>query len=538
MRQKICLSVLSSFVIAFPALANDYKKIYPFTPFSTEEIKSRVSNLSEDSSPLLNVFEIERQRLSQGKTQSQPWSGPFWPIKFGMIANPYQERTVFSYAGFLPLFDAIKPYEKRNNYIISNEALLDEEALSKLAPSEKYDLLLGNQLDLSNRVWDYINKWKNDRKWEFITSIDLPGESFEIEKKNRILANWEGICHGWAPASGIVPKPEKTVVATLPDGRKLPFHPEDIKALVSLTWANSLVQDQVISEGWRCNKRNPKRDKWGRYYDTELEYGELLPRCADMHPAVYHLALVNLTGKQGRSFVFDKDGKLPIANQPLAGYKFKYFHPDNGEDLPFNEALTAYAEYRSFDPFKESRNPATKYIIGVEATITYADWTMPKDFSESESYLKDKTGELTSLYDLEIDQAGNIVGGQWRGYKDLSMADAEIPGSSTRQLPMVTTRPDFMWVIPKNYKNYFKHVQGLENWSITSGTQAPQSWKNAAKAAHSFHYENSKFYGNEEKCRVKDSVTGQTTFVKCEFKYPRPQPLIQIVDQLIDLSKK
>jgi hypothetical protein len=535
MNKKIGLPVLFGLMTTFPALAaQDYKDIYPFKPIPSKDIVTKAMALSEEPKVLHNLFDIDTRGLSKAAAKKQPWSGPYWSLKQGMIANPYQERTIFQYFQYIPMLDDIKPYEKRRNYIMTTEAQMSEEDLAKLSPSEKYDILLGNQLDLTNRIWDFINKWKNDMKWEFITSIDLPGEDFEIEKKNYIVANWEGICHGWAPASGVVPKPEKTVIVTLPDGRKMPFYAEDIKGLISLTWANSLIQDNVISEGLRCKRRDPARDKYGRFYDNISENGEYFPRCADVHPAVMHVALANVTGKQGRSLVFDKNPKIAVSNQPLVGYEFKYFHPDTGEDLPIREAVVDYSSYQEMDPFKTARHPDIKYIVGVESTITYADWTMVKKPDDSD-YLKDETDEMVSLYDLELDDSGNIIGGQWRGFKDLSIADNM--DDRRKKSYMNTNRPDFLWVVPKNYKNYFKPVPGLEAWDIRSGTAAPQSWQKASIVAHSFKYEMSKFYGNNETCKVKNAA-GVVKEVTCEFKYPRPQPLMQIVDQLTDLSSK
>lgn len=539
MKKQICLALISG-VLATTAFAEvDGKKpdIYPFKPIPSSEIVTKVKYLSEDPQAITNIFEIEKRGLSKAKTRKQPWSGPYWSLKQGMIANPYQERSIFSYVHYIPTIDGIEPYAERRNYIMTTEAQMSEEDLAKLAPSEKYDMLLGNNLDLSNRIWDFINSWKSDMKWDFITSIDLPGADYEIEKKNYIVANWEGICHGWAPASGVIPKPEKTVVVTLPDGRRMPFYPEDIKGLVSLTWANSLVQDNVLSEGLRCKRITPKRDRYGRYYDNIAEDGKILPRCADIHPAIMHLTLANVTGKQGRSFVVDKNEKIAVSNQPVAAYEFKYFHPDTGEDLPFNEALVKYENYKKNDRFASSRHPNTRYVVGVESTITYADWTMIKK-PDASDYLKDETGELVSLYDLELDAQGNIVGGQWRGIKDLKEMDIRNRnGSATQRRPVLKSHhPDFLWVVPKNFKDYFKPVAGLEEWDIRSGNPAPQSWVDASITAHAFKYENSKYYGNYEMCKVKNKETKEVKEVPCEFKYPRPQPLIQVVDQLIQHS--
>lgn len=540
MKKKLGLVVLTGLVSSFAAIADDLPPIYPFVPMPSEDIVSKTKYLSEDSSAMININDIEKSGLSKGRTRNQPWSGPYWPLKQGMIANPYQERGLFQYVQFLPTIDDIKPYEKRRNYVLTTFAQLTEEELAKLAPSEKYDLLLGNELDLSNRIWDFINRWKNDMKWDYMTSIDLPEDQvYEIEKKNYIVANWEGICHGWAPASGVVPKPEKSVYVNLPDGRRMPFYPEDIKGLISLTWANSLVQDHVLSEGFRCKRRYPKQDKYGRYYDDIAEEGSILPRCGDIHPAVYYLALANITGKQGRSFVVDKDAVIAVSNQPVVGYNNRYYHPDNGAYMPLKSAMINYESYRRNDPFEKNRHPKIKYIVGVETVLTYADWTLikkPKD----KDYLTDATHDLTSLYDLELDAQGNVIGGQWRGMKDLSKignSDSTVMGSSQAKT-LNQTRPDFLWVVPKNYKDHFKQISGLEKWDIRSGRPAPESWKSAAIGAHSFVYSMSKEYGNNDKCKVKNTETGEVKEVSCEFKYPRPQPLLQVVDQLIEYSKK
>jgi hypothetical protein len=532
--------IQTSFVLGliFSASAFSETQIYPWKPIPAEEIKTKAQYLSEDKDAFINVFQIDKRGLSEAKTKNHPWSGPYWALKQGMIANPYLERTPLQYFHYLPTVDGIKPYDKRRNYVMTNFAQLSEKELARLAPSEKYDILMGTELDLSNRIWDFINKWKNDMKWDFMTSIELPDQNYEIEKKNYIVANWEGVCHGWAPASGVIPKPEKTVTVALPDGRKLPFYPEDIKGLVSLTWANSLIQDNVLSEGFRCKRRFPKQDAYGRFYDDIEEEGALFPRCGDIHPAIMHVTLANVTGYQGRSFIIDKDPRIAVSNQPVVSYSFKYFDVRDGRDNILRKAAINYESYRRIDPFEKSRNPNVKFIVGVESTIVYADWTLIKKPSSS-SYLKDETSKLVSLYDLELDADGNIIGGQWRSMRDLTKVGMNNNNlGSAPQTPMNSTRPDFLWVVPKNYKSYFKGISGLEDWKITSGEEAPESWRRAAVGAHSFIYNMSSTYGNSDRCKVKNIETGEVKEVPCEFKYPRPQPLINVVDQLVELSKR
>lgn len=517
--------------------------IYPFVPIPSSDIIEKTMRLSEDKNAIVNIMEVERYGLSQGRTKNAPWSGPFWALKQGMIANNYQDKTAFQYFQVIPGVDSIKPYDKRENMVLSKFYKMSEKELAKLAPSEKYDILVsgGQNLDLSNQIWDFINKWKNDMKFDFMTSIDLPGDEYELKKSNYTVANWEGICHGWAPASGIVPKPRRTVNITLPDGRNLPFYPEDIKGLVSLTWANSLVQDRVISEGLRCKRRNPKRDKFGRYYDTIPEAdGTILPACADVHPAIMYLTLVNVTGKQGRSFVIDKAATIAVANQPVSDYKFQYFHPKTGVSTTLRNGLVPYSQYRAFDPFASARSPQTAYVIGVDTTLSYADWTLIKNPSKNDKdNEKDSYKDIHFRFDLEIDANGTIVGGQWRVNRDpFAPIGKEMEGSEEEVGKSLssTHQPDFLWVIPKDYKKDFQSVP-LPRWSVTSAQPAPQEWTNAAKAAHSFLYHKTKEYGTAQQCKVKNKVTKEIELVDCEFKEPRPQPLIQVVDQLVELAK-
>jgi CheY-like chemotaxis protein len=114
----------------------------------------------------------------------------------------------------------------------------------------------------------------------------------------------------------------------------MPFFPNDIKALVSLMWAHSTIQSNVIFEGNRCNKKNPDKDKYGRYIDVTIDRDDttLLPRCADVHPGILHVSMVNLLGIEGRSFVVDHNPTAAIANQPVSGYELYYFNPKDGKE--------------------------------------------------------------------------------------------------------------------------------------------------------------------------------------------------------------
>lgn len=508
------------------------KLIYPHRPFATSHINQRLNAINEGKKYISNVYEMEAKGLNAANTTTQPWGGSYWPLFQGMVGNTYHDKDyktfIFSIRRNLDWKKNVNDYKKRAQRVHPNINNLSEKELAELAPSEKYDLLLGDtSFDLTNRIWAYAEKWGNEKKWGFLSAIEIP-DGYRLPEANKMMALWEGICHGWAVASGHSPRPEKTVEVTLPNGKKMPFYPNDIKALISLMWANSTIQSNVIFEGNRCNKKNPDKDKYGRYIDVTLDRDdlELTPRCADVHPAIFHMALVNVLGVEGRSFVVDKTAEAAIANQPVSGYELRYFNPMTGDEGPLSASVVSRKTYAK-DPFRVSRNTESTHIVGVEVKLKYVDWEFPvKAYVNSQE--DDKISSFDFIYDLELDTTGKIVGGQWRTNRQ----------SINYAFDGKTHQPDFFWVVPRDWKNYFKPMANLPKWNFQKSTTPPKEWIPAAHGAHSFVYEESKkYFGVSPKCPVFPIKKGNPIKVDCEFRYPRPQPLINVVEMLLKQSK-
>jgi hypothetical protein len=510
------------------------KTIYPYKPFTTDYLKERLKALHEGDNYISNVYEMEKRGLNYADTKIQPWGGSFWPLFQGQIGNTYQDKDyttfVFSIRRNLDWKKNVKDYKKRALELHPKIYDLSEDELAKLAPSEKYDILLGDtSFDLTNRIWNYTEKWGNEKKWGFLSAIELP-DGYRIPNANTLMALWEGICHGWAVAAGHTERPEKTVTVTLPNGRKMPFYPNDIKALISLMWANSNLQSNVIFEGNRCNKKNPDKDANGRYIDVEKDRDDttLLPRCADVHPGIFHVSLINILGIEGRSFIVDKTAEAAIANQPVSGYELYYFNPRNGKEGPLSEAVISREAYGNKDPFRVSRNSESTHIVGVEVKLKYVDWEYPKK-KETNGPADDVIKDFSFTYDLELNAEGKVVGGQWRVARK---GGAGVLNTKTRQ-------PDFFWVVPRDWKEYFRPMTGLPKWDFSQSTLPPAEFAPAARSAHGFVYEESKrFFLESPKCPVFPVNGGEPIKVDCEFRYPRPQPLINVVEKLLEESRK
>lgn len=476
---------------------------------------------------------MEKRNLNFGKAKSQPWGGPYWPLYQGLIGNNYHNKDYktffFTILRNVDWKRNVSDFKKRSLKLYPKIYQLSEKDLSKLSPSEKYDLLLGDtNFDLTKKLWHFTEKWGYEKKWGFLSSIEIPN-NFRIPKSNKLMALWEGICHGWAVAAGHMPRPEKTVFVTLPNGKKMPFYPNDIKALISLMWANSTIQSNVIFEGNRCNKKFPDRDKFGRYIDVKKDRNdlELIPRCADVHPGIFHVSLINIMGIEKRSFVIDKTPEAPITNQPVSAYELEYFNPKSGRSGNLEQSVLKRKDYPK-DPYQSSRTPESTQIVGVEVKLHYTNWEFPR-MSETNKESDDSIKGFKFIYDLELDESGNVVGGQWRTHRIVKR----------RLIKGHSNQPDFFWIVPRDWQNYFKPLENLPEWNFQESSIPPKEFLGAAKIAHSFVYEESERYFNSSpKCPVFGINDEEIIYVDCSFKYPRPQPLINVVIKLLEESRK
>lgn len=597
---------------------NDYPEIYPFVPMDTSEIYSDVERISEDSNFERNLIRQLKAGLDKADTKRQPWTSSYWPLSKGGIADPYEDSKIPYYTDFLKTHtgvwkSSLEKYDERKVTVHPNIDELSEKELEKLAPSEKYDLLLGDgSFDLTNRLMEYMRSYGHNNRFGSLSAIHLSkndtaqqaelyvswgwhdsveaalrndlvlstrlesqmavklldagvytdalealshvqdqalaeSENYVIAKSELMtdIAAWEGICNGWSTAAGLIPRPRKTVSFKLPNGKKLKFFPEDIKGLVSLYWFNSLIQDNLykdnngnrlgggsINVGLRCNLRDMKRDDYGRYYDHKVDpYSRKYePRCVGVHPAKFHLSLVNIIGKQGRSFVVERKVKSPIDNHPMSGYEMKFFNPYTGKGAnTLGKVLEPITEE---DQFLEYRHKDAKFVVGIETTMKYLDYVKPKRDKKNDED-DDEMVKKTMLYDLELDANYNIVGGQWRAVK---AGKPKRLSSSNQKEKLNHNQPDFFWGITKEWKEtgMFSNLNWLPEWDGKS--TPPVEYLQAAKNAHAFEYLNSTYIGNGIGCDVENTQTGEVKRTWCELKTNKPQPLSNIINLLVEKS--
>ena len=367
-----------------------------------------------------NLAKMRTAGLERAQLHQQPWSGWYWPLNEGGLAFRYGD----------PGFPSGADWPTISNYLLKN---IGKGPASVFSPAEKYDLLLG------------------DKNFTLTRSMIRTAGDHAV---GGAIEAWLGFCTGWANASMMLPRPVRSVIVTARDGKtKIEFLPSDIKALGALLWANGFAPARVV--GNVCGESPVRRDPVsGRALDIA---------CRDTNPATFHLSMTNQVGFKGRSMLIDSDSGYQIWNQPVTSYSYSYFDPETGLPASFEDAVTPLKAFKT-DPFKGLRAPGAKYVVGVETHLTFVYETRP-NLSETDSPAADELRYPIYKYDLELDSAGRIIGGEWRTRLHPDVLWVAVPGSRP------ATKGDSL-------------VNPADRWDPEK--MLPASWAAAAKESESY----------------------------------------------------
>jgi hypothetical protein len=330
--------------------------------------------------------DMDAHDLSHGALAETPWSGDYWPTYLGLLGRRYADDA----------FPASTDWKQNRDYAQRRPAAQivaagDQGAIDSLSPAEKYDLLVGDSsYTLTAAMWA-----QGKAIYDALGSVE----------------SWNGICHGWAPAAYMMARPQRVVTARSPDGRALRFFPADIKGLASLLWASSSPPVRFI--GTRDDEKEPKKDENGRV---------LSDAAFDTNPGTWHQAVVNQIAVAGRSFIMDTAYDYQVWNQPICGYEYSYFNP---QELRFaqslREATVARGDF-SKDRFAKYRSRGYAAAAGVAMRTRYVAEIAPSH-ARTDAPSRDRVVLVDYFYDLELDRDGRILGGEW----------------------YVNRHPDFLW---------------------------------------------------------------------------------------------
>ena len=338
----------------------------------------RAENLVSSSTVVRNIKSLDQ--FTSGKVKKQPWSDWYWPIAVGQLSYRYADNsmlTAFQNSGL----EGKEAWPWMQDWHQNNRPTNFVENLY-LSPAEKYDILVG------------------DSNFTFTRSMLSTGQSYY--NRAGYVETWMGICHGWAPASYMLPRPIKTIEVTAVDGyTKVKFRPSDLKSLASQLWATGQQQTKII--GGRCNKKNPRTDRrTGRILDQE---------CFDNNPGTWHLAVTNQLGRLQKTFVMDATYDYEVWNHPVTEYSYTYFNPKTMQEAELENSILPISKF-SNDKFRRYRSRNAAYVVGIKMEVKYLVETMPS-LNAFDDESTDAFNFAYYTYDLELDSNFNIIGGEW-----------------------------------------------------------------------------------------------------------------------------
>jgi len=435
----------------------------------------KVSSFVDRAEIVTRLSDMQDLALMEHRIPQRPWSGSYWPDLAGSIAARY-ETFVFK----MPFdWDTLRPHALKQ-LRTDKGGRIPKKYLHNLSPATKYDLFVGDRdFTLTNKAIERIDH--------------LVSEG--TDKK------WVGICHGWAPASLLLNRPLHPVTVLAGNGQEIEFFPTDIKALASFLWAESFAQGYVKVEGYQCRS--------GAHEDRH--HRETDPNCFDVNPGFFHLTLVNQLGLNNTGLIIDKSHKLKVANQPVFAYSYRFFNPLTTKHSGSLEGSTVALTPDYDDPFAKYRSTRAKSIVGVELSMWYGREETPRHEVkvDTNGTPVDRTGKMMVHYDLELDDLGNIVGGEWRKHLN--------EDEPTLVEYFKYGHPDIVWLVP----------QGLKAWSVGDYDLGDVTWDEQGRPTNI----------SEDALTAAAVKASLATYQTETHSRPNPQPLAKVVDLLIERSQ-
>jgi hypothetical protein len=388
------------------------KLIFPESEVLAEHLRDLREYQPKDSPKAffgdLNYTDILTDLPDKGNVTEPPWSGSYWPLRYGGGAVRYSkyERANSQY-----------DYKRQGNKV------------SKVSKSYNASITAYNQPDEFNLTYnryknysDYISVYYSaaekydfyvgDYNFTLTNMLKASGKDVIWDEKTNDVPSWMGICHGWSVASYIEKRPNKTIALLAADGKTwVQFLPDDIKALLSIYWAEANYKSNFA--GFSCKFKNKTELNFDQNTGLVLDY-----RCFGINPGSFHIIFGNWIGKENKTLIFEplvNDNQ--IWNHPAKGYEVSYFNPltnvthSLADSIVTVEEAKKMAERDKFVNFTISNvTGTTAYLIGARMTVQYIIETIPW---HENTTLPDAPYNKTYHYTLELDKNLTILGGEW-----------------------------------------------------------------------------------------------------------------------------
>jgi hypothetical protein len=315
---------------------------------------AHAASWDSDNSPRLfsDSYEYNLSKLPvSGSVKNLAWSETYWPSYESGIAHRWNTNNPQDFKYHLYTKAELLKLQKAKNTTV----------IMSLSPAEKFDILNGR--------------------------YDYPLVHEEWERTHPNDASWEGICHGWAPASMDFSQPNP-VTLTNSDGVQVYFGSSDVKGLLSFYVGQFDTGAQTKFIGQRCN--------------SDLDADPTAannPECLDLDAGAFHVVIANQLGVLSQGFVVDRDRSIQVWNQPVNSFETQV----GQVDAPRANATDG---------------AANSVVVSTDMTYskeTYPQWQPHDPYQVTESY----------QYYLDLDSNGNIIGGDMISFDRTDFAWAQ-----------------------------------------------------------------------------------------------------------------
>ncbi|KAJ3214274.1 hypothetical protein HK099_006948 [Clydaea vesicula] len=329
-------------------------------------------------------FELNPDKLpKKGSCENLPWPSDFFPVMRDGINSHFNDKNNIS--ATVKYARAFDMNEKELEDIVSAAAGIDRQVTLGRTCKEDSDCTEYKDLSVCAKRFD--------------------SETGRNETLGECIPFWFGLCHAWTPSSIMEPEPQCPVTL---NGTE--FGIMDIKALLIQSY--DATNFSTVFTGRRCMdtsgiKGAPALDEFGRFNDSD---------CKDMSPHFFHLAMSNMVGIHGKSFIIDITADIQVWNQPIAGYEIL-----SEKSLTKQEALDAVFPGIPMEEtgFNENATSFTQFEMKFEY-ITEATSSKPL---VSTGLVNQFMVPLTVNYVLSTDKDGDIVGSEWIGSSKVNHPD-------------------------------------------------------------------------------------------------------------------
>jgi subtilisin-like proprotein convertase family protein len=344
----------------------------------------RIDSRNDPSAFRLSLVRRFADLPTEGESLRKPFPSNWWPMRTGGAARSWY----------------------------SNEA----------GPTEKYDQLVHSsqirdvQMTLAKRNW----------KGEPVNTDAQPenfriGPATEWEHKNHGRYgntdpdSWWGHCNGWASYVLNEDEPIREVWVRLNGSTVSECAPNTAGCvLFRLGDINALGAELYWNDAARLLGRRCEQEKSKFEFDASGRINAI--ECRDGNAGSWHIVAANMLGAMQRPFILDLNADFEVWNYPVYRYQILEDYP-----LTVQEALAEIGAPSGTTTWIYNTSAVELRRIQMRAWIV-EDAVPPMNVPTGDQLARYTTLE-TYDYILELDAAGDIIGGEWIGNSKTNHAD-------------------------------------------------------------------------------------------------------------------